>query len=600
MAIQKYSVNQHLIETLLSWVKSGEIAIPEIQRPFVWDATQVRDLLDSLYQGYPVGYIIVWKNPDVRLKDGSLAAGKKVLIDGQQRITALSAALVGQEVISKEYRRVRIRIAFNPREERFEVSNRIIEKDKTWIADIAPVMQGEISLLKLVRQYNEHNPDIDEDHLERVLTQLTGITKKQIGMIELAAELDIETVTEIFIRINREGVTLSQADFAMSKIASNETYGGNVLRKAIDYFCHLTVAPEFYAFIESNDADFSKTDFFQKMRWLRDENDDLYDPSYSDMLRVAFVSQFARGKLADLVGLLSGRNFETRTYEDAIADASFARLKTGVLEFMGETNFKRFLMIIKSAGFVDTSLLQNRQGALNFAYALYLKLRGDGYPAEQIERYVRRWFVLSILTGRYSAQPETRFEQDIRRIDQGDFGEFLQNTENAELSDAFWSVGLVQDLNTSNSNHPAFKTFLAAQVKDNRKGFLSKEISVRSMLEHRGDVHHIFPREYLKKQFGMKRSEYNQVANFVYTQQEINIAVGKQPPAQYITKILEQCDTKQPIYGGITELNDLRRNFEENAVPQILINDHTLEYFDFLAERRKIIAATLKDYYFTL
>ncbi|WP_440856495.1 DUF262 domain-containing protein [Pseudomonas syringae] len=72
MSAQKYSVNQHLIETLLSWVKSGEIAIPEIQRPFVWDASKVRDLMDSLYQSFPVGYIIAWRNPTVKLKDGSL------------------------------------------------------------------------------------------------------------------------------------------------------------------------------------------------------------------------------------------------------------------------------------------------------------------------------------------------------------------------------------------------------------------------------------------------------------------------------------------------------------------------------------------------
>lgn len=600
MAMQRYSVNQHLIETLLSWVKSGEIAIPEIQRPFVWDASQVRDLLDSLYQGYPVGYIIVWKNPNVRLKDGSISEGKKVLIDGQQRITALSAALVGQEVINKEYRKVRIRIAFNPREERFEVTNPAIEKDKSWIFDIAPLMQGEISLLKMVRAYTAANPDMDEDALERVITQLTGISKKQIGLIELAAELDIETVTEIFIRINREGVTLSQADFAMSKIAANETHGGNLLRKAIDYFCHLSVAPEFYSFIESNDPDFAKTEFFPRMRWLKDENEDLYDPSYSDMLRVAFVSQFARGKIADLVGLLSGRNFVTRTYEDEIAAESFARLKTGVMAFMNEINFKRFLMIIQSAGFVVNSLLQSRQGPLNFAYALYLKLKNDDYPADRIERYVRRWFVLSVLTGRYSSQVETRFEQDIRRIDDGDFGNFLKDTEDAELSDAFWNVGLVQNLTTSNGNHPAFKTFLAAQARDNVRGFLSSRITVRSMLEHRGDVHHIFPREYLKKEFSLKRSEYNQVANYVYTQQEINIAIGKQSPEVYVTELREQCQNGRTIYGGITDMRDMQANLDENAVPHAFLDGDLFIYQDFLAERRKTIAAKLKSYYFSL
>lgn len=600
MSLQKYSVNQHLIETLLSWVKSGEIAIPEIQRPFVWDASKVRDLLDSLYQGYPVGYIIVWKNPDVRLKDGSVSAGKKVLIDGQQRITALSAALVGQQVITKEYKQVLIRIAFNPKEERFEVTNPAIEKDKAWIPDIAPLMQGEISLLKLIRKYGQANPEIEEDDLEKVFTQLTGITKKQIGMIELAADLDIETVTEIFIRINREGVTLSQADFAMSKIAANETHGGNVLRKAIDYFSHLAVAPEFYAFIEGNDPDFAKTDYFHAMRWLRNENDDLYDPSYSDMLRVAFVSQFARGKLADLVGLLSGRNFETRTYEDEIAAASFATLNQGVMAFMNETNFKRFLMIIKSAGFVDSSLLQSRQSALNFAYALYLKLKKDSYAPEKIEHYVRRWFVLSLLISRYSGQVETRFEQDIRSIDEGDFSSYLEDVEEAELSDTFWTVGLVQALKTSNSNHPAFKTFLASQVVSNTRGFLSKGITVRSMLEHRGDVHHIFPRDFLKKQFGLKRSEYNQVANYVYTQQEINIAIGNEPPEKYMAKIIKQCRGGEVTYGNILDINDLKMNLIENAIPLGFLDEEPFEYENFLLERRKAIALKLKHYYFSL
>ena len=246
MSSQKYSVNQHLIETLLAWVKSGEIAIPEIQRPFVWDATKVRDLMDSLYQGYPVGYIIAWKNPNVRLKDGSLSEGRKILIDGQQRVTALTAALVGQKVINKNYKEVGIQIAFNPLDEKFEVSNPAIRKSKQWLPDIAPVIQGEVGLLKLIRQYREANPDADEEQLETVFTKLLGLTKRQVGLIELNADLDIETVTEIFIRINSKGVVLSQADFVMSKIAANDSYGGNQLRKAIDYFCHLAVAPEFF------------------------------------------------------------------------------------------------------------------------------------------------------------------------------------------------------------------------------------------------------------------------------------------------------------------------------------------------------------------
>jgi hypothetical protein len=595
MPSQKYAVNQYLIETILAWVKSGEIAIPEIQRPFVWDAAQVRDLIDSLYQGYPIGYIIAWKNPNVRLKDGSLSEGKKILIDGQQRVTALGAALTGLQVINKDYRKVRIRIAFNPMHEKFEVLNTAIERSGEWIHDIAPIMQGEISMMKLMRQYLEKNPDIGEDRLEQIITQLTGITKKQIGLIELAAELDIETVTEIFIRINAKGVVLSQADFAMSKIAANESYGGNTLRKAIDYFCHLAVAPEFHSHIEEHDSAFAATDYFKAMRWLHHENDDLYDPSYTDMLRVAFTSQFNRGRLADLVALLSGRDFETRSYDETIAEQSFETLKRGVNQFMNETHFKRFLMIIKSAGFIDRSLI-NAQNPLNFAYILFLRLRQDGYPAADIERYVRRWFVLSTLTQRYSGQPESRFDLDIREIAGRHFGEHLDRMERAELSDAFWDVGLPQLLATSNRNHPAFGVFLAAQAKAGDRGFLSSDIKVSALIEHKGDLHHLFPRDYLKKR-NLSRSQYNQVANYVYSQSEINIALGNKPPVEYMQTVLAQCEGGPGTYGGITDHDDLMHNLAENAVPESLLHARFEDYSALLEERRLLMAQKIQRYY---
>ncbi|WP_170510360.1 hypothetical protein [Ruegeria arenilitoris] len=502
-------------------------------------------------------------------------------------------------LVGKEYKPVNIVIAFNPKKETFEVSNPAIRKDKAWIPDIAPLMQGEISQLKLIRQYVVENPEMDEDELERILTRLTGISKKQIGMIELDAELDIETVTEIFIRINREGVTLSQADFAMSKIAANEEFGGNQMRKAIDYFCHLAVAPEFYGHIESNDQDFGNTDYFSAMRWLRNENDDLYDPSYNDMLRVAYTSQFSRGKLADLVGLLSGRNFETRKFENEIAEKAFSDLRGGLLDFMNETNFKRFLMILKSAGFVDSSLISG-QAPLNFAYILFLRLRKDGIASELIERFVRKWFALSLLTARYSGSMETRFDQDIRQISEMGMGEYLESIEKAVLSDAFWEVGLVQALTTSNSKHPAFRTFLASQVKSNARGFLSKEITVRSMLEHRGDVHHIFPKDHLKKTLGLTQSQYNQVANLVYTQQEINIAIGNAPPSEYVSDLRKQCNSGTAKYGGIVVYADLEENFTENAVPLGLLTGEFADYQEFLKLRRQSIAKTLKAYYTSL
>jgi hypothetical protein len=598
MKVQKYSVNQHLIETILAWVNSGEIAIPEIQRPFVWDASKVRDLLDSLYQGYPIGYLIAWKNPNVKLKDGTTSDGKKVLIDGQQRVTALTAAVLGKYVIDQDYRRRKIRIAFHPDEERFEVTNPAIEKDKRWVADIAPLVNGQVGLIKSVKNYCERNPDIDPEKVEVTITNLMQIPKKQIGLIELASDLDIETVTEVFIRINSKGVVLSQADFAMSKIASNESYGGSTLRKAIDYFCHLAIAPEFYPTIVDVDQDFADTDYFQKMSWLKNENDNLYDPDYTDLLRVAFVPQFNRGKFSDLVSLLSGRNFETKQFEEDIAQNAFEKLKAGIFDAINETHFKRFLMIIRSAGFIDSGMIRS-QNALNFAYVVYLKLRSQSIPPHDIEKYVRRWFAMSVLTGRYSASPESSMDFDIRQIASRPFGEFLQAVEDAELSDAFWDAGLVQSLNTSVSSSPYLNVFWATQIKANDKGFLSRDITVTDLVSHKGDIHHIFPRDYLKKS-GFKRGQYNQIANYVYMQSEINIKIGNKAPQAYFSELTEQCNGGAAKYGAISDMSALKDNLARNCIPHSIFQMTLESYDEFLKERRALMAQKMKKYYFSL
>jgi hypothetical protein len=265
MSTQRYSVTPHPIDTLLTWVKSGEIAIPEIQRPFVWEATKVRNLLDSLYQGYPVGYLIAWRNPTVKLKDGTSSAGKRILIDGQQRVTALMASLLGREVLTKNYETVRIQIAFHPQEERFEVANPAIRKDVAWLQDVAEVFAPDASLFRLTEAYAAKKPGCDRNKVSMVFER---ITNNHLGVIELSDDLDIETVTEIFIRVNSAGAELSQADFAMSKIAVNESYGGNLLRKAIDYFCHLAIAPEFLSKIEKSDKTFVASEYLTRVRWL--------------------------------------------------------------------------------------------------------------------------------------------------------------------------------------------------------------------------------------------------------------------------------------------------------------------------------------------
>jgi hypothetical protein len=598
MATQRYSVTPHSIQTLLTWVQSGEIAIPEIQRPFVWDATKVRDLLDSLYSGFPVGYLVAWRNPTIKLKDGTSSAGKRILIDGQQRVTALMAALLGQQVLNKDYETVKITIAFNPVDERFEVVNPAIRKDPAWIPDVAAIFAPGAGIFSASQSYLERNPDADSHHVSLVLEKLKNILYNHVGIIELADDLDIETVTEIFIRVNSSGAPLSQADFAMSKIAANESYGGNTLRMAIDYFCHLAVAPEFFERIEVNDPDFAASEFFSQMRWLRNTNDDIYDPTYTDMLRVAFTSEFRRGRLQDLVALLSGRNFETRQYEEAIAEQAFADLKQGILSFINKTHFDRITMILRSAGFVTSDLIGSRN-AVNFAYIVYLRGRAEGMPAADLERMVRRWYAMSVLRGRHGGSAESVFDFDIRQIAAQGLARYADAVIANELPDSFWTGLLPQLMETSSATSPYFLVYKAAQAKLNDRAFLSRDITVRDLLLNRGDVHHIYPRSYLKKQ-GLPRGRYNQIANFALAQSEINIAVGDRSPEVYFRELVDQTNGGVRRYGGITDLDELRANLRTNAFPDSMLDGATPSYDQFLAERRLLMARKIEAWFKSL
>lgn len=595
----KYSVNNYSVDTLLSWIDSGEIAIPEIQRPFVWDASKVRDLIDSLYKGYPVGYIITWKNPDVKLKDGTLSSGKKVLIDGQQRITALSAAVNGLPVIDNTYKKIRIKIGFNPLKEAFEVCNPAIEKDIQWIPDISVVFKSDFNMFSFITDYANAN-DINPAEISNVISNLNSIRSNNIGVIDLSSTLDIETVTDIFIRINSKGVVLSQADFAMSKISANSVFGGDIIRKTVDYFCHLKQRPMDIEMIERNDVEFSKTEQFSKIKWICTETDDIYVPTYNDVLRVAFTSQFLRGRLSDLVSLLSGRNFETREFLEEIARDSFDKLQQGVMKFVNQTNFKRYLMIVKSTGIIDQKLIRS-QNVLNFGYILYILLKDKDVDSNIIEKVVRKWIVLSILTGRYSGSPESIFDYDIKRFNQAeDPRDYLNNVEAGELSDAYWNNILVTKLDTSVASSPFFNLFLMAQIKSQDNGFLSESIKVQTLIEERGDVHHLFPKKFLQRNGFNNRSQYNQIANYAYTQSEVNIKIKDDAPNVYMKRVLDQLITKQSDICAITDEEVLRENLRCNCIPDGFENYDINDFQEFLQKRRLLMAKKIEEYYKSL
>jgi hypothetical protein len=591
----KYRVTQSAVTQLLEDVRREHIAIPELQRPFVWDSVKVRDLMDSLYKGYPVGYLITWQSVGAHLKGGGVAAHQQILIDGQQRITALRAAVAGLKVVDKRYKSMRIKIAFNPITQEFATLTPVIEKSSEWISDISELFNA-ASTYSFYSSYFAANPEVDRGSVETSIARLEQIKNAQIGIIALNDDLDVETVSEIFIRINSKGVPLSSADFAMSKIA---TYGdrGRNLRKLIDYFCHLAVAPHAYADIAENDTEFANSGYLGSIAWLKDDAEDLYDPAYGDVIRIAGLLGFSRGKASSIVSELSGRDPETRKVDEARIPGAYDRLEAALLEMVKRYHFENFLMIIKSAGFVAPGMIGSKN-ALNFAYALYLRLRADDTMSEgDRKRIVRRWFVMSMLTGRHSGSFESTWEQDIRRIGTVGAAGYLKQIEESDLTDGFWNVALPAALETTSTSSPFFQAFLAAQVATGVRGFLSKSITVAAMHQQSGDIHHIVPKDYLQKNGFPDRADYNQVANFALTETSINISISNKPPTTYMAELLEQIETGHLTLGEITEVADLQHNLKENAVPADLETVTAGSYREFLDRRRRLMAGAIRQYF---
>lgn len=610
MQVEKFTPTSMTISAILGLIKANDIAIPEIQRPFVWKSKQVRDLIDSLYKGYPVGYIILWKNPNVKLKDGTISSGKKVLIDGQQRITALMTAIAGREIFNEEYKLCRIKIAFNPiaalsgddEAELFAVQTPAHIKSKHWIPDIAEIFSDEFSRFKFICEYCSNNPDIiTHEQLDSIITKLNAIKTQSIGIIELSESLEIDIVTDIFVRINSKGTTLNQGDFVMSKIAADELHGGNTLRKIIDYFSHLAVVPTYYEYIVSHDKDFCNKpeNYVKKLEWLKNDSETVYDPQCDDIIRVVFMQQFKRAKLAELVKMLSGRDFETREFKEEIIEDTYKKLFNGVLDFINEYNFKQFIITIKSAGFISNKLI-NSNMAIDFAYALYLILHETKeVSVSEIKHIVQRWYVLSVLTGRYSSSPESAFAKDLRQIGELGVVKTLQNIEDAILSDNFWNVQIPQDLTNTSTNNPTYLVYLASQVYFNDISLLSQNIGIKELIELGGDVHHIFPKQYLKDN-DFEKNRYNQEANYVFLDRPINVSIGKQAPNVYFSKALAQCQTGELVCGSIKDGDELKRNLQMNCIPEEIFEMDYTRYNEFLEKRRTLMAEKIKRYYYSL
>lgn len=583
--VKNYHVDNVTIEEILGWIKQGKIGLPEMQRPFVWSTAKVRDLIDSLYNGYPIGYIVTWQNPAIGLKNDSSSNNKEIIIDGQQRLTALKAALSGEKVVSQQYITKQIKISFKPSTGEFNTLNSAIEKDPLWINDISDIFKSDFNSYSYVTD-NAKKLGMAPEDLGATLQKLLAIRQSEIGDIKLGYNLSIGAVTDIFNRINSKGVSLSSADLAMSRLSADTIHGGNNLRKQIEYFVQLLNDPNLLENIVKFDSDFANTKEFNQIKWIASEVNPIYKPRYADILHLILATSFKRGKLSDMVSLISGRDFEARNYSEEGMKANYAKMQAGATLVFNKSNFQRYLMILRDMGMRNSGKLGLvGHGVFNFGYILFLYLhRSTNLSQEKIVSYLKRWIIMSALTGRYSGSSETITESDLKMISRdANPINVLDDILDREMNDSFWNGTLPNMLRVQSTQASSWRIFQMSQIYGKDTAWLAKDTSTETVMLEEGNIHHIFPQAYLRKN-GFSKGDINQIANYVWVTQPKNLEISDKAPKDYLSD--------ENIIEFMSETNN-----RENAIPEEIVDYDFHNYSDFLNQRRHLMAKKMREFY---
>ncbi|WP_316529465.1 GmrSD restriction endonuclease domain-containing protein [Kitasatospora brasiliensis] len=582
MATQLYSTTSSPVSRLVQDIERGEIGLPDLQRPYVWSATGARDLFDSMYKGFPVGYLLFW-GTDVEPGTKQIGAGAKervprqIIIDGQQRLTSLYAVMTGAEVMHEDYSTGRVRLAFRPSDETFAVSGAAIEKDAEYLPDISVLWQPDANILKktvrafLNRLAEKRELDEDErDRLESAIGQVHGLSMYSFQIVELSADISLEEVSEIFVRINSKGVKLKQSDFILTLMSVSWEEG----RRELEKFCR--------------DSQLPSRSVASPFNWF-------LEPQPSDLLRVTTALALRRAVLKQVYIVLSGRDPETGKASAALREKQFAKLQEAQQSVLDLTNWHEFLQCLERAGFRGAKMISS-DNAILYSYAMWLIGRIDyKVPLDRLREAIARWFFMAHATGRYSGSLESQVEQDLSRfrdISAGDPDAFiavLDKIVSDTLTSDYWSITLPNELNASASKSPALLSYIAALNILDADALLSRG-KVRSRLDpavttKRGiERHHLFPKGYLLNALGIRDSrKINQIANMAMVEWHKNIDISDQAPSVY-----------WPTQAAAKQIDSVRLAQQQywHALPD---GWESMEYDHFLAARRELMAGVVRD-----
>lgn len=567
---------------LLHYIDIGDIGLPDIQRPFVWPNTKVRDLFDSMYRGFPVGYLLFWSNASIVNTRSIGTEGKQhdipnlLIVDGQQRLTSLYAVFRGKTVIDSDYRDRKIEIGFNPLEGKFEVTDATIRKNPLWISNISDLWAVHATSYSAIKSFvkrletNRAITDEEEKVIAGNIDRLFDIQKYPFTALEISPAVDEEAVADIFVRINSLGAKLNQADFILTLLSVFWEEG----RKELESFCRDSYFPPQTSTVAS-----SFNYFIQ--------------PHPGELLRVSVAIGFYRGRLKSIYHVLRGKDPDTDEYTPQMRDSQFDILKRAQKEMLNLTDWHMFFSCLVAAGYRGSEMI-NSNVTLIYAYAIFLIGRNKfGLTHYELEKLIGRWFVATSISSRYIGSFESEVDGDLRKLkdlkSKDDFIRTLDNIINTTLTADFWTINVPEKLDSSSAVNPQYFAYLAALNKLNAPVLFSNK-KVHELLDpvlHPNkkplDKHHLFPRAWLERQGIKEINHINQIANFALLEWPDNISISDGPPSEYVPLLKNRFSVE--AWGNMCELHALPEGWENMA------------YDVFLTERRKLIAEVIKRGY---
>jgi len=564
---------QPLLGLMLS-IEQGTLGLPEIQRPFVWKSSKARDLLDSMYRGYPVGTLLFW-NTGVETGMRQIGNAKETvpttaIVDGQQRLTSLYAIMSRSPVLDKNFQRRKIRIAFSPTLERFEVTNAAIQKNPEYIDDIAKIWEDffaaqEQFLFQLSRSLNRDLSEEEKTLYRNRINSVNELQKFSFQVIEINAHADPAVVAEIFVRTNSKGVVLNQSDFILTLMSVYWDKG----RRELEAFCRQAADPR--------DRGPSPRNPF-------------IDPSQTHMLRAVAGLAFRRGRLEMVHSLLGGKNLDTGEVSEEIRNKHFDMFIRAQEEVLDLTNWHEFLKCLTMAGFMYRRMLSS-ETTLIYSYVLWLiGMRDTDLDKKSLQVLIARWFFMAHTTRRYTSSSETRLEADLARVSEaGSEGKAFRNKLNQiidlELTSDYWTISLPNELNTTATKSPALSAYWASLVLLDAEALFGN-FRVRDLLNptitppRSLERHHLFPKAYLGS-IGVSKKQWNAIANMSFVDWPENTSIGSKSPSEYL-----------PSMKDLIPSNRWEKQTYHHALPR---GWEQLDYHSFLEKRQRLMAKIVRE-----